>query len=46
MRTKNKDEVQIASQTIQGISVYLNNLLEFYSDTTFIIPKDLNELEN
>ena len=46
VRTKNKDEVQIASQTIQGISVYLNNLLEFYSDTTFIIPKDLNELEN
>ena len=46
VRTKNKNEIRIASQTIRGISAYLNNLIEFYSDTTFIIPKDLNELEN
>lgn len=41
---KNNDEIKIASKIIPDISNYLQNLTEYYSDTTYIIPKDLNPI--
>jgi len=41
---KNNDEIKTASKIIPDISNYLQNLTEYYSDTTYIIPKDLNPI--
>lgn len=46
VQTKNINEIRIAARTISDISQYLNNELEYYSDTTYIIPKDINKLDN
>jgi hypothetical protein len=46
VQTKNINEIRIAARTISDISQYLNNELEYYSDTTYIIPRDINKLDN
>lgn len=42
VRTKNKQEVNKAEQSMPGINLYITNYLQFYSDTDFIVPKDIN----
>ena len=42
-QSKNNNEISIAAQTIPNISVYLNNPLEYYSDTSYIVPKEINQ---
>jgi len=37
-----KNQKAIAKSTIPGISAKLTNLLEFYADTEFIVPPDIN----
>lgn len=41
---KNNDQIISAAKTISDISKKLTNLTEYYSDTTYIIPKDLNPI--
>ena len=41
---KNLDQINIASRTIPTISTYLTNLSEYFSDTTYIVPKDINPI--
>lgn len=38
----NQQRVNVAERTMPGISTKLNNLIEFYSDTDFIVPIDIN----
>ena len=40
---QNKKEVIKAEQYMPGISIILNKLLEFYTDTDFTIPIDIND---
>ena len=40
--TKNKKAVDTANKTFKGISAHLNNLIEYYSDTDIVTPKDIN----
>lgn len=42
-QSKNNNEISIAAQTIPNITVYLNNPLEYYSDTSYIVPKEINQ---
>lgn len=35
-------EIQRMEQTLPGISKKLNNPLEFYTDTDFVVPRDIN----
>jgi hypothetical protein len=42
VRTKNNLQIQYANSKIPGISEYLNNPLQYYLDTTFVIPQDIN----
>jgi hypothetical protein len=42
VQTKNKRAVDGAEKQMPGISLYLTNYLQFYSDTDFIVPKDIN----
>jgi hypothetical protein len=42
VRTKNNLQIQYANSKIPGISDYLNNPLQYYLDTTFVIPQDIN----
>ena len=46
VKTKNKKEIQAASKTISLLSTYLTDLSEFYSDTTYIVPEDINQLQD
>ena len=39
---KNRSELIKAEQKLSGISIKLNNLLEFYTDTEYSIPRDIN----
>lgn len=41
--TKNLAEVQKAEKTLPGISTKLSNLTQYYSDSDFIVPKDINQ---
>ena len=41
---KNLDQINIAARTIPNISTYLTNLSEYFSDTTYIVPKDINPI--
>jgi len=43
VRTKNNLQIQYANSKMPGISEYLSNPLQYYLDTTFVIPKDINE---
>ena len=41
---KNNDEIITAAKTIPRISTVLTKLTEYYSDTTYIVPKDINPI--
>jgi len=40
--TQNKKSIQSAINIMPGIELYLDNVLQFYSDTDFIVPADIN----
>jgi|7_EtaG_2_1085326.scaffolds.fasta_scaffold10439_2 hypothetical protein len=42
VKTKNKEAIKKAEKKIPNISAKLTNLLEFYTDTEFIVPADIN----
>jgi hypothetical protein len=42
VRTKNNLQIQYANSKLPGISDYLNNPLQYYLDTTFVVPQDIN----
>jgi hypothetical protein len=42
VKNKNYKALLEAEQTLPGIMVKLSNLIEYYSDTDFITPKDIN----
>jgi len=44
--TKNLQQIQIASKTIKNISSKLSDPTELYIDTTYITPKDINQLDS
>lgn len=41
--TKNNKQIQYAQQQMPGIQNVLTDPLQYYTDTDFIIPKDINE---
>ena len=43
VRSKNILQIQAASKTIPNINNILTNPIQFYLDTTFTVPKDINE---
>ena len=45
VRSNNTTVIQQAEQTISGISLYLTDLLQYYSDTNNIAPADINGLD-
>jgi hypothetical protein len=42
VRTRNNLQIQYANSKLPGILDYLNNPLQYYLDTTFVIPQDIN----
>jgi len=42
VKNKNKESIRKAKKKIPGLSAKLTNLLEFYADTEFIVPADIN----
>ena len=42
---KNAEQITIASKKLPDIRNYLTNLEEFYFDTVYITPPDINGLE-
>lgn len=40
--SKNKKQIQAAEFDCAGISKYLTNPLQFYTDTDFVVPRDIN----
>jgi len=40
--TLNKKQIQLAANTMPEIATYLTNPLQFYADTDFYVPKDIN----
>ena len=46
VQTKNKKQIQYAAQTLPGIGLVLNNLLEYYTDTDYSVPVDINGLDS
>jgi len=42
VKTKNIESIKQAETKILGLSAKLTNLLEFYTDTEFIVPTDIN----
>jgi len=43
VRSKNLKQIEAANKILPGISEVLKNHLQFYTDTAFIVPKDINE---
>ena len=43
--TKNTQQIKAAAQTIPELTTILSNPLEFYSDTDYIAPVDINGLK-
>ena len=41
--TKNRQAIKDAETLVPGISKLVTNLLEYYEDTEYIVPKDINE---
>lgn len=41
--TKNRKAIKDAEPIVPGISKLITNLLEYYEDTTYVIPTDINE---
>jgi len=46
VRDKNITEIEQAEKKMPGISVYLNNPLQYYADNDFISPTDINGLDS
>ena len=44
--TKNKNQLEIAAKLMPQIKTYLTNLTQFYTDTDYITPKDINGLDS
>lgn len=44
--TRNRKAIATATKQIPSIQTYLSNLTEFYTDSDFIIPKDINNLDS
>ena len=42
VKSKNQRAIKFAQQSIPGLSAKLTNLLEYYADTDFIVPADIN----
>jgi hypothetical protein len=42
VRTRNNLQIQYANSKLPGILDYLNNPLQYYLDTTFVVPQDIN----
>ena len=42
VKSKNQQAIKQANMKVPGISARLTNLLEFYTDTDFIAPADIN----
>ena len=40
--TLNQKQIQLAANTMPEIATYLTNPLQFYADTDFYVPKDIN----
>jgi hypothetical protein len=40
--TRNQKQIQLAANTIPEIVTYLTNPLQFYADTEYTVPKDIN----
>jgi len=40
--TRNKKQIQLAANSIPEIATYLTNPLQFYADTEYTVPKDIN----
>lgn len=41
--TRNQKQIQLAANTIPEIVTYLTNPLQFYADTEYTVPKDINK---
>ena len=46
VQTNNYNELQTAEKTLNGISAYITDLLQYYADTNNIKPKDINGLDS
>jgi hypothetical protein len=46
VRSKNLQAVKNAESTMPNLSMYLNNPLQYYTDTDFIAPVDINGLDS
>ena len=46
VRDKNIAEIEKAEKEIPGLSIYLNNPLQYYTDNDFISPADINGLDS
>lgn len=44
--SKNQKQLALAAQRMPGLATRLTNLIEFYSDTDYLIPKDINGLDS
>jgi hypothetical protein len=43
VRTKNLNQIAAAETTLPGISKVLTDPLQYYSDVTYLVPKDINQ---
>lgn len=43
VRTKNLSQIAAAETTLPGISKVLTDPLQYYSDVTYLVPKDINQ---
>ena len=43
VRSKNIQQMQFANKTLPGITNLLSNPTQYYSDTDFVVPKDINK---
>lgn len=43
VRTKNLDQITTAEKSLTGISKVLTDPLQYYSDITYLVPKDINQ---
>jgi hypothetical protein len=43
VQTKNTTQIEIAEKSMPGISKVLTDPLQYYSDITYLVPKDINK---
>ena len=44
--SKNQKQLSLAAQKMPELATKLSNLIEFYSDTDYLVPKDINGLDS